>query len=62
MRLGKTIWGALGFGICSALSVVFPPAAVVLVPLKNSVFLPLIAVGLGHKLDRVTAKLPPLRL
>ena len=53
MRIGKTVIGSIGFGICAALSVLFPPAAAICLPLQKTVFLPLMVVGIGHKLDRI---------
>ena len=62
MKIGKTVIGAAGLGICSVLSVAFPPAALLFLTLQKTVFGPLVVVGLGDKLDKVRQALPPPRM
>ena len=49
----KTWAGTIGFGICYALAAIFPEYKVMLETVALSVFAPLGAVGVAHKIEKI---------
>ena len=50
---GWKVWtGTIGYALCEGLKSIFPEYEATLSAIQNTVFIPLGAWGIGHKLDK----------